>query len=79
MQTLKALRPLSGKYGHVHPGAMFTCDDETAEQLEARGLAYRHRPPKVHTAPVESFIPQGYETKILPPAAEPTKRATSKK
>ena len=60
MPQLKALRPLNGKYGHIHPGGIFTCDDESAESLEARGLAYRYYPPMV---PRPTALQ--YETKVI--------------
>lgn len=42
---LTALRPLYGDYGRVQAGQSFETDSETAESLEARGLAERYRQP----------------------------------
>jgi hypothetical protein len=65
MQQLKAIKPLSGNYGRVEPGAVFFCQDDIAEQLEARGLAYRYYPPAPRRDP-ESFVPT-YKTKVIAP------------
>lgn len=40
---LSAIRPLSGSYGKVSPGAPFVTDNRTAESLMSRGLAERYR------------------------------------
>ncbi len=64
----------SGLYsGLIEAGEIFAATEEQAEALEARGLAYRYRPPLARTPEVASFMPQPYETKILPAAAEQPK------
>jgi len=64
MPQLKAIRPLNGKYGHIHPGGFFTTDEETALALEARGLASRYMPPRPPAPEVASFVPT-YDTKVI--------------
>lgn len=64
MPQLKAIRPLNGKYGHVHPGQIFTADEDTAIALEARGLAYRYSPPRPPVPEIASFVPT-YDTKVI--------------
>lgn len=41
MVRLRALRYIAGTYGRVAPGHTFQTDPETAEELEASGLAER--------------------------------------
>jgi len=57
---LTALRPLSGPYGRPNPGQEFTTDSDTAEELEAQGLAERYRPPST-----PKMQPATYENKML--------------
>ena len=43
----RALRTLSGEYGHVHPGQIFDAPQHLVkklERLEARGIIERHIP-----------------------------------
>jgi hypothetical protein len=68
MIQLIAIKPLSGSYGHVHPGQVFSTNEAAAMDLESRGLAYRYFSP----APIQrnydtaSFMPQ-YATKAIVP------------
>jgi hypothetical protein len=64
---LKALRPLNGGYGHIHPGDTFLATDQDAESLESRGLAMRAFIPRVTPAwNPETYKPK-YQTKVVVP------------
>jgi hypothetical protein len=56
MPVLEALRQLLGDWGNVAEGDLFNTDEETALNLESRGLAIRWRPPEVkpNTKPLKS-------------------------
>lgn len=49
MVYLVANRQLFGDWGNVPQNGMFQTDEETALNLESRGLAYRWRPPTGRT------------------------------
>jgi hypothetical protein len=81
MKVMKALRPLSGSYGHVHPNEQFTVSDDIAEELEMRGLAVRFYDP-VKWIPIKPLtyeapeLPLSYETKMSVPVVPPIKVST---
>lgn len=56
--TLIANRQLTGDYGTVHAGQVFTVTDEVGLQLISNGVARRPDPPRVL-----------YETKVIVPEA----------
>ena len=58
MPEMVAIRQLHGTGYDAGPGQRFTCSEEVAEDLAARGLATYHQPPLVRT----------YETKVIVPA-----------
>lgn len=59
MPEMIAIRQLHGTGYDAGPGQRFTCSEEVAESLAARGLAvYYEEPPAVAT----------YETKVIVPA-----------
>jgi hypothetical protein len=86
MKVMKALRPLSGSYGHVHPNEQFTVSDDIAEELEMRGLAVRFYDP-VKWIPIKPLtyeapeLPLSYETKVVvsPPIEVLTHSRTRKR
>lgn len=73
MPRLKANTQLYGDYngrttgvraGLILAGEVFDATDEQAEQLEARGLAYRYSPPRPPVPEIASFVPT-YDTKVI--------------
>lgn len=66
MIQLTAIKPLSGSYGHVHPGQIFSTTEAIAMDLESRGLAYRYFEPTpvYRTYDTASFLPS-YANKAI--------------
>lgn len=73
MPLLKAIRQLHGDYGTIAAGELFECDQETAESLEARGLACLYRPP-VARPPLAGKMMPSFDNKAVQPLANKLNR-----
>lgn len=85
MPKLVALRSIYGDYkggsatgvraGLIHPGEVFEADDQQAESLETRGLAYRYYEPRVFT-PKTVTIDEDKMLRAEAPQEKPKRRRT---